>query len=309
MEHLAINGIRPLSDREFELFQGFIYREAGIFLSDAKKALVTGRLSRRIRALGLSDFGSYYQHVAGNINGERTLMIDSICTNETRFFREPRQFDFLDQDVLPDWKLKAASGEIPKRIRAWSAACSTGEEPYSIAMLLSTHFPREEAWQVEILASDLSTKVLAAAKAGVWSGDRAADIPESYLKAYMFRGVGPETGKIRIQPKLESMVEFRQINLNDETFDVGTFDLIFCRNVLIYFNRESKAAVIRKLVQRLSPQGLLFLGHAESLNGGDYGLQHAGPTCYRNAGFSRQLPPTSVGTLEPAKAGATRNES
>jgi chemotaxis protein methyltransferase CheR len=283
VEQLMMNGIRPLSDREFTLFQGLIFREAGIFLSDAKKALVTGRLSRRIRALGLADFASYYERVAGDVEGERTAMLDSICTNETRFFREPKQFDFLDQQVLPEWKMLGNSGAIPKRIRVWSAACSTGEEPYSIAMLLATHFPREEGWQIEIVASDLSTKVLAAATAGVWPAERAADIPESYLKAYMFRGVGSEAGKIRIHPKLESMIEFRQINLNSDTLDLGPkpFDLIFCRNVLIYFNRDSKASVISRLTRHLSPTGLLFLGHAESLNGSLHGLQHAGPTCYR----------------------------
>ena len=283
MEQQPVNGIRPLSDREFELFQGLIYREAGIFLSDAKKALVTGRLSRRIRALGLNDFSAYYERVAGNVDGERVLMIDCICTNETRFFREPKQFDFLDQQVLPEWKMLGTSGAIPKRIRAWSAACSTGEEPYSIAMLLSTHFPREEGWQVEIVASDLSTKVLAAAKEGSWSAERAADIPESYLKAYMFRGVGPEAGRIRAHPKLRELIEFKQINLNDESYDLSPrpFDLIFCRNVLIYFNRESKGAVINRLVRHLSPNGLLFLGHAESLHGSLHALKHAGPTCYR----------------------------
>ena len=274
--------IRPLSDREFQLFQELIYREAGIFLSTAKKALVTGRLSRRIRALGYSDFSAYYDHVANNSDGERTAMLDSICTNETRFFREPKQFDFLDQQVLPEWRIQGNDGAIPKRIRAWSAACSTGEEPYSIAMLLATHFPREEGWQTEVLASDLSTKVLTAARNGVWNADRAADIPASYLKAYMFRGIGPEAGRIRSHPKLDSMIEFRQINLNEDTYDVSRpFDLIFCRNVLIYFDRESKTAVISRLIRHLSPSGLLFLGHAESLDAAKYGLRHAGPTCYR----------------------------
>ena len=277
----ALSTIRPLSDIEFEMFQGFIYREAGIFLSEAKKALVTGRLSRRIRDLGLADFSAYFDRVNASAD-ECVRMLDSICTNETRFFREPKQFDFLDQNVLPEWKLLGNSGAIPKKIRAWSAACSTGEEPYSIAMLLAAHFPREDGWQVNILATDLSTKVLKIAGEGMWPQDRAHDIPESYLKAFMFRGVGPETGRIRVHPKLESMIEFRKLNLNDDDYGLtGAFDLIFCRNVLIYFNRESKTAVLNRLIRHLSPAGLLFLGHAESLHGGVHAVKHAGPTCYR----------------------------
>src|SRR5258708_38349481 len=134
------DAIRPLSDREFRMLQQLIYREAGIHLSDAKKALVSGRLTRRVRALGCRDFTAYYQHVEASQN-ERTSMLDCICTNETRFFRELKQFEFLEERVLPQWRALGESGEIPNRIRAWSAACSTGEEPYTLPMLLPAHFP------------------------------------------------------------------------------------------------------------------------------------------------------------------------
>src|SRR5436190_7566999 len=160
----SANGIRPLSEREFGLFQELIYREAGIHLADVKMALVSGRLSRRIRALGLTDFTSYYEHVVSNKDGERVFMFDAISTNETRFFREPKQFDYLQENVLPEWRALGDSGAIPKRIRAWSAACSSGEEPYTLAMVLAAHFPREAGWSVEILASDLSTRVLETAR-------------------------------------------------------------------------------------------------------------------------------------------------
>jgi len=146
--------IRPLTDREFRMLQKLIYREAGIHLSDAKKALVSGRLTRRVRGLGYRDFTAYYDHISANVQ-ERTAMLDSISTNETRFFREPKQFEFLEQSVLPRWRALGASGQIPKRIRAWSAACSTGEEPYTLAMVLGAHLPASEGWSVEILASDL----------------------------------------------------------------------------------------------------------------------------------------------------------
>ena len=278
------NAIRPLSDREFRMLQQLIYREAGIHLSEAKKALVSGRLGRRVRALGCRDFTAYYQHVAAD-RSERTAMLDCISTNETRFFREPKQFEFLEQLVLPRWRALGDAGRIPKRIRAWSAACSTGEEPYTLAMVLASHFPAADGWSVEILASDLSTRVLAAARDGVWPVERGNDIPERMRKAWMLRGVRSEEGRMRAHPSLQSMIEFRRVNLNDDDYGVrGMFDLLFCRNVLIYFNRESKERVIRKLARHLSPSGLFFLGHSESLAASSFGMEHAGPTVYRRAG-------------------------
>jgi chemotaxis protein methyltransferase CheR len=273
--------VTTLTDREFALFQRLIHRETGIFLPDAKKALVVARLGRRLHVLGLHTFADYFDVVEQDRDGEKTVMVDSICTNETRFFREPRQFEFLESDVLPSWKMRGEAGLMPKRIRVWSAACSTGEEPFSLAMLLRTHFPTNEGWTIQILASDLSTKALAIARDGVWPFQRAAEVPPPYLRAYMLRGVRGEGGKMRAQDSIRSMIEFRQINLNDEQYMVdGPFDLIFCRNVLIYFNRETKAAVVNRLARHLTPQGLLFLGHSETLHGAAHPLQHAGPTAY-----------------------------
>lgn len=269
-----------LTNREFALFQRLIHRQTGIFLPEAKKALVVARLSRRLRALNLPSFGAYFELVECD-REEHTVMLDSICTNETRFFREPRQFEFLETEVLPRWRQRGDEGLMPKRIRAWSAACSTGEEPYSLAMLLRTHFPLDAGWTVEIVASDISTKVLAAARDGVWPIERANDIPPDYRRAYMLRGVRGEEGKMRAQPNIRALIELRRINLNDDQYAVdGPFDLIFCRNVLIYFNRETKAAVIDRLTRHLSPNGLLFLGHSETLHSAAHALRHAGPTAY-----------------------------
>jgi chemotaxis protein methyltransferase CheR len=279
--HRDLQSHRPLTDREFSLFQRLIHRETGIFLPEVKKALVVARLSRRLRALGLTNFGAYFDVVEQDRDGEKTVMLDNICTNETRFFREPRQFEFLENEVLPAWKARAEAGKMPKRIRVWSAACSTGEEPYSLAMLLRTHFPVDSGWTIEILASDISTRVLSSAREGVWPFQRAAEIPPAYLRAYMLRGVKSEEGKIRAQPNIRSLIEFRKINLNEDQYPVsGPFDLIFCRNVLIYFNRDTKAAVVNRLAQHLSPAGLLFLGHSETLHGAAHALRHAGPTAY-----------------------------
>lgn len=269
-----------ITNREFALFQSFIHRRTGIHLPEAKKALVVARLSRRLRTLGLPSFTAYFERVEHDAE-EQTVMLDSICTNETRFFREPRQFEFLELMVLPEWRRRGEEGLVPKRIRAWSAACSTGEEPYSLAMLLRAHFPAESGWTVEILASDISTKVLAAAREGVWPIDRAQDIPPEYRRAYMLRGVRAEEGKMRAQPAVRSLIEFRRLNLNDDAYAVdGPFDLIFCRNVLIYFDRETKAAVIERLARHLSPTGILFLGHSETLHGAAHALKHIGPTAY-----------------------------
>ncbi len=277
---MQLDALRPLSDREFRLFQSLVHREIGIYLPDSKKALVVARLSKRLRALGLQSFGAYYDAVEAD-RAERTAMLDSICTNETRFFREPRQFEFLEGEVLPRWRAAGEEGSRPKRVRAWSAACSTGEEPYSLAMLLRTHFPAGAGWGVEVLASDISTKALEAAREGVWPMQRVESIPPAYLRAYMLRGVRAEEGKARAHPALKSLIQFRHVNLNEPRYLVdGSFDLIFCRNVLIYFDRETKAAVVDRLARHLAPGGMLFLGHSETLHSGAHALRHVGPTVY-----------------------------
>lgn len=271
----------PLSDREFRRFQQLIHGASGIVLSDAKRTLIPGRLNRRLRALGMVDFVSYLERVE-NDHAERTRMLDCICTNETRFFREPRQFDFLDQEILPRWKSLGDTGGMPKRIRAWSAACSTGEEAVSVAMLLRAHFGTSNGWSVGVLASDLSTRALASAREGIWPIERASDIPADYRRAYMLRGVRSAAGTMRMRPELQGMIDFQQINLIDSAYPIaGEFDLILCRNVLIYFDRETRAAVIDRLAHHLVPGGLLLLGHAETITASVGGLQHAGPTAYQ----------------------------
>ncbi|HEV2721285.1 MAG TPA: protein-glutamate O-methyltransferase CheR, partial [Thermoanaerobaculia bacterium] len=170
-----------LTTRDFRRFQALVQSEAGIFLSDQKRALLVGRLSPRLRALSLQSFAAYYDLVWTD-REELVRMIDAICTNETHFFREPKQFAFLEQQVLPSWRAAADAGTRAKRIRVWSAGCSTGEEPYSIAMSLSWHLPD---WTVEILATDLSTKVLERAAAGIWPMERADEIPPHYRKTFM----------------------------------------------------------------------------------------------------------------------------
>ncbi|MCU1349648.1 MAG: methyltransferase, CheR-type [Acidobacteria bacterium] len=265
-----------LTTREFRRFQALVQTEAGISLSDQKRALLVGRLAPRLRALALPSFSAYLEQVESD-RGELVRMIDSICTNETQFFREPKQFAWLENDLLTAWRAAAEAGSRSKQIRVWSAACSTGEEPYSIAMTLAAQLP---GWSIEIVASDLSTKVLDRAAAGIWPIERAAQIPLTYRKAYMLRGSGPAEGRMAAKPELTSLIRFAQVNLHHDSYPVsGRFDLIFCRNVLIYFDAPSKARVIDRLLDRLTPDGLLFLGHSESLNQCAR-VRPAGPTVY-----------------------------
>jgi len=265
-----------ISTKEFRLFQSLVYREAGISLSDQKRALLVGRLAPRLRELALDSFGAYFDRVSSD-REELVRMIDSVCTNETHFFREPKQFAFLEGEVIPRWREEAERGARRREVRVWSAGCSTGEEPYSIAMSLAANLPD---WSIDIVATDLSTKALARASRGIWLIERGAQIPVHYRKAFMLRGAGPEEGKMAARPELSALIRFARVNLNHESYPVaGQFDLIFCRNVLIYFDQPSKRRVIDRLLDRLDPHGYFFLGHSESLNMFDR-VRAVGPTVY-----------------------------
>lgn len=271
---------RSLGMGDFRLFQRLIHREAGIHLSDAKRVLVEGRLARRIRELNL-DFGAYYDLVAEN-EPERVRMLDCICTNETHFFREPKQFEFLENRVFPEWLAQAEAGQRTRRLRIWSAGCSTGEEPYSVAMSFLAWFP--PGFEIEILATDLSTRVLEKARAGVWAIEKAKEIKERHLKAFMLKGTGPEEGRMKAGPEIRAAVRFQRQNLNADPFVLaGPFDLVLCRNVLIYFDAPTKARVLGRLLDRLDPRGYLFLGHSETMTGFNNRTRGVGPTVYVRA--------------------------
>ena len=276
----AIERVRPITEREFTLFQALILKESGIFLAPAKKALLVGRLAKRLRALGLTSYGAYYERIVEQDDREeRVAMLDCISTNETHFFREPRQFEFLERQVVPHWKQHG-----PRVLRVWSAGCSTGEEPYSLAMLLLHHFPPGTGREIEILATDISTRALSRAEAAVWPIDKASEIPISYRRAFMLRGTDSQEGKMKAAPEIRSLVRFERMNLNEERYPVrGPFHLIFCRNVLIYFQMETKLKVIHRLLDVLAPDGLLFLGHAESLNAVTDRVATIVPTVYAHA--------------------------
>ena len=268
-----------VSPKDFLLFQAMIYRDSGIWLSEAKAALLTGRLSKHLRALGLRNFAEYYQRVDTD-EEERRTMLDAITTNETHFFREPQHFDLLSQYVFPRWHQEAATGQRPTRLRVWSAGCSSGEEPYSLAMLMLKSFPVER-WDLEVLATDISTRVLEKAREAVYPIEKKKDIPQEYLRAYMLKGRGDDKGFMKASPELHRVVRFAQVNLHADSYPLqGFFDLIFCRNVLIYFDQKSKKKVISGIVRHLSPSGLLFVGHSENLGGISTNLKTVAPTVY-----------------------------
>ncbi len=299
-------GIKPLSEREFSLFQKLIYGKAGIYLSPAKKALLEARLTGRIRQLGGKSFGEYFHQVVDDPEGTELIqLLDRISTNETHFFREPRQFEFLEQRVFPRWTEQVAAGLRPRHIRVWSAGCSTGEEPYSIAMTLLDHFPPSAGWQVEILATDLSTRVLGSARKAVWPIAKSTEIPPAYLKRFMLKGSGSQAGNMKAGPEILSVIRFERLNLNDECYSVGAhFDLIFCRNVLIYFDTDSRGRVIERLLDRLAPSGYFFVGHAETLNGVTERMRPIKPTIYVHAAMPQAN--LSAGALHAPEASEAR---
>ncbi len=249
-----------ISDSEFGRFRELIYRHAGIALAPSKKALLEARLAKRLRELGLSSFTDYFDLVMNNPEGTELIqLLDRISTNETHFFREPKQFEFLEQRVFPVWTAQASVGSRTRRIRAWSAGCSTGEEPYSLAMLLQNHFSSTFGWKIEIMATDLSTRALKAAQRAEWPITKANEIPQEYLKRFMLRGVGTQTGKMKAGPEIASLIRFERLNLNDQTYPLaGMFDAIFCRNVLIYFDVQSRRRVIERLLDYLAPAGFFL---------------------------------------------------
>lgn len=274
--------IRPLTDREFGLFRTLIYREAGIHLSEAKRALLLRRLTPRLRELGLSSFSSYYRRVRHGEPDELVHLLDRIVTNETSFFREPRQFEFLAERIVPGWIQEAGTGRRSRHVRAWSAACATGEEAYSLAMVLLEKLPRTAGWTVEILATDLSTRALETAAAGVWPASKGDAVPLEYRRRFLLRGVRSQEGKLKAVPELRRTLTFKRLNLAlpDDSVS-GPFDLVLCRNVLIYFDRPARQGCLRRIAERLAPGGYLFLGHSEALNGSAPSLRAVAPSILR----------------------------
>lgn len=261
-----------ITDQEFAQFQKLIYDIAGISMSAAKKALVTGRLAKRLAHHGVETFNEYFQILQRDgAGGELRIAVDLLTTNETYFFREPKHFEFLRDQILP-----AVRAGRPFRI--WSAACSSGQESYTLAMVLADSLG-DMPW--DVFGSDLSSRVLERARSAQYVLEQAAKIPRAYLSKYCLKGVGAQDGTFVIDRALRHRVKFGQINLNQSLPDVGEFDVIFLRNVMIYFNQDTKRKVVQRLLEKLRPGGIFIVGHSENLTGIVDGLIVLKPSIYR----------------------------
>jgi chemotaxis protein methyltransferase CheR len=272
-------GCLAISRSEFQALSHLLYRAAGISLSDSKVQLVASRLAKRLRHLGMSSYREYHEYVrSGDPQGcELREMVNCLTTNKTSFFREAHHFDFLQQTLVPEMEDRARRG-CERRIRVWSAACSTGEEPFSIAMTLHDCLGGK-GWDIKILASDIDTNVLDRAMEARYPADAAAGAGGRRH----FLPVGEPGGQVfEVRPEIRQIVAFRQLNLNAASWPIrGPFDAIFCRNVLIYFDRPTQRRVLERFARYLRPGGYLFVGHSETLYGVTARFESLGQTMHR----------------------------
>lgn len=261
-----------ISDKEFQYFKNFIYEKAGIAMSDAKKSLVTGRLAKRVRFYNLRNYTEYLRLLEDPAyKGEKQIVVDLLTTNETYFFRETKHFDFLQNQILPP--LSGTS-----KVRVWCAASSSGEEAYSLGMVLNEVLGNHR-W--EMLASDISSRVLETARRGLYPEAAIEKIPKHYLPRYCLKGVRSQSGNILMDKSLRDNIEFRSINLIEPLPGVGQFDVIFLRNVMIYFDQETKRQVVNKLLAHVKFGGYFIVSHAETLHNTCKGLKAVSPSIYR----------------------------
>lgn len=269
------------SDREFTFLRRIVGEHAGIALGDNKRELVYGRLTRRLRQLGMSNFAQYCERVRERPDEEVPEVINAITTNLTSFFRERHHFDYLRDTLLP--ALRERHG-ARRRLRFWSAGCSTGEEPYSLAITLAENIPAIESWDVKVLATDIDSNVVNTARDGVYGLERLEGIDERRRKRWFQRGTGKWDGRARVADSLRHLVSFRQLNLMQAWPMRGPFDAIFCRNVMIYFDKPTQTKLLSRFAEVLDRQGTLFIGHSETLHGVSEAFEPAGRTIYRRRG-------------------------
>ncbi len=273
-ESAAGQTMRP---REFEQIRKMVYSHCGVDLT-GKQVLVTTRLSKKMRDLGFSSFEAYCEKVQQDQSGELfTSMIDVLTTNHTSFFREMQHFDFLQKEILPAFK---NSGQIS----VWSAACSSGEEPYSIAFSLAEFLGDSFFTRAKILATDISTRILDQARKGLYPISRLQEISVEMRRKCLLKGTGEYENYCLVKKEIRAQIEFKHFNLLDDCSRLGPFNVIFCRNVMIYFDQQTQEALVNRLTSRLVPGGHLLIGHSESLNGLQHHLQYVRPATYRKAG-------------------------
>jgi chemotaxis protein methyltransferase CheR len=276
---------RRLSTEQFTVLSSFVESELGIRMPPAKRIMLESRLQKRLRALSLESFADYIDFVFSDSQKDAELlhMIDAVTTNKTDFFRESDHFDYLTERLLPE---RYAAGRGRQRpLNVWSTACSTGEEPYTLAMVLEEFRSSHESFNYGILATDISTRALEHGRAAVYTEERVEPVPQALRKKYLLRSKDRSARLVRIRPELRKRVQFHRLNLMQERYDIrDRFDVIFCRNVIIYFERPTQYRLLTHLYEYLNPGGYLFLGHSETLAGMDLPLESVAPTIYRKTG-------------------------
>jgi chemotaxis protein methyltransferase CheR len=271
---------KPMSDREFMLLRECIHTQCGIKMPPVKKIMLEARLQKRLRRLGIMSFSEYFEYLFDSSAGKEELvhMIDSVTTNKTDFFREPAHFSYLAEKVLPEFM----GTDSDKGFMVWSAGCSSGEEPYTLAMVLSEFQEQHTGFRCSILATDISTRVLEKARLGIYDQERVAPVPFVLKKKFVMRDKDQSRGLVRIAPELRSLVRFLRMNLLDDHCVLAeSADVIFCRNVIIYFDRETQEKLLGRLCRSLKTGGYLFLGHSETMHGFDLPLVRIVSTVYR----------------------------
>lgn len=251
------------SDKEFKFISQLVGERTGIVLSDAKRQMVYGRLSRRLRQLNLTKFSDYCDMLTSGHESELIEFTNAITTNLTAFFRENHHFEHLKKKVLPEVIRNNAS---TKRIRIWSAGCSSGEEPYSIAMCVREILPKSRGWDVKILATDLDSNMVKRGKEGIYTAERVEGLSDSRMKKWVKKGRGDNSDMVRMSDDLRELITFKELNLMEGWPIKGPFDFMFCRNVVIYFNKDTQRVLFERYADLLAPNAYLYIGHSESLN-------------------------------------------
>ncbi len=277
-----LTGLR-ISDKDFSRFASLIYEQCGIKMPPHKRSMLEARLRKRLRVLGLDSYEAYREYLFSQDGMVEELinMIDVVTTNKTDFFREPRHFDFMVQQSLPSLIPSTGAG-IERPLRLWSAGCSSGEEPYTIAMFLDDFTWQSKKIEYEILATDISTQVLEKARLGIYHHDKIEPVPEKFRKKYLLRSKNQDSNQVRIVPALREKLRFSRINFMDDKYEVGEQkDIIFCRNVIIYFDRATQERFLARLCHCLRSGGYLYMGHSETLSGMPLPLRQLAPAVYQ----------------------------
>lgn len=275
--------INQLTDAEFKKFSDLIYENVGISLKAEKKELLNARLGKRLRICNIGTFKEYFQFInrPDQKNLEFVNFLDSVSTNFTSFFREISHFDYLKTTVLPELLQKTSTSG--RELFFWSSASSSGEEPYTLAMVLNDFKLLNPSFRYKVLATDISTKVLAIANRGVYSIEQTSKTPVEYMKRYFQKGVGKSSGKVKVKEELRGQVSFQRFNLMDDFPWHEEVDVIFCRNVMIYFDRPTQQLLVEKFYNSLTKGGYLFIGHSESISSLDHKFLQSEATTYKKA--------------------------